>query len=425
MLMDASLRSDLPNMPDLPDFSRRDFLTQISWLAVVAPWLTTLGDGRTSAQEDAVRVGIVGIGSRGTKLLLHLQTIPGVKITAVCDDHPPRLYEAERLSKGSKGYRDFESLLEAKDVDAVVIATPPNFHAEMACTAMQTGRDVFCEKVMALTLEDCHRTVRVQSETGQRLQIGFQRLFDVRYVAALEAVRSGRIGPITHMKAHWHRNDDWRRPLRDPRLDRRVNWRMYRDASGGLIAELAAHQIVTSNWMLGEVPARISGFGSINHWKDGRETHDNVSVTFAYPGGVSLTQTSLLSNRHAGVVEQVIGPEGTIELEAGSVFPEAVEPSPGIIQLLRDIEMMAFRTIPLGGPSWILSGGRTKGTYLVGDLRIPSPTQLELEAFVESVRTKTPMPELLEESYHASLASILANRAVDEGRVVDWSEAGV
>lgn len=116
----------------------------------------------------------------------------------------------------------------------------------------------------------------------------------------------------------------------------------------------------------------------------------------------------------------MIGSEGTIELEAGRLFPEAIEPSQGIIQLIREIEMKVFRTIPLGGPSWVLSGGsETKGEYLVDDLVIPSPTQLELEAFVESVRSKKPMHELLEESYHASLTAILANR------VVDWSEAGL
>lgn len=377
------------------------------------------------AQDEPIRVGLVGVGSRGTKLLLHLQTIPGVVIAAVCDNYSPNLVDAARRADGARRFTDYRALLDAQEVDALVIATPPSSHADISCAAMRTGCDVFCEKVMALTIEDCDRMMRVRQETGRRLQIGFQRLFDVRYVAAIEAVRAGRIGPITHMKAHWHRNDDWRRPVRDPRLERQINWRLYRDLSGGPIAELAAHQIVTSNWILGERPSRMTGFGGVNFWKDGRETHDNASVMFEYPGGALLTQTSLLSNRRDGVVEQVIGPEGSIELEAGRYFPEAVPPSPAIVQLLRDLKMGLLRTVPLGGPSWVTpEGSEASGSYLVDDARIPSPTQLELEVFVNSVRTETSLPELLNESYCASLAVVLANRAVDEGRVVAWAEAG-
>jgi predicted dehydrogenase len=407
------------------NISRRDFLEQLSVVSGSLPWIALLAQGEAAAQtraSDRIRVGIVGVGSRGTKLLLHLQTIPEVEITAVCDDYPPHLYEAGRLTDGhARTFSGYGALLEQTDVDAVIIATPPDSHADIACDAMRSGKAVFCEKVMALTIEDCSRMMGVQRGTGRILQIGFQRLFDVRYLKAFEVVREGKLGQLTCLKTHWHRNDSWRRPVRDPRLERRTNWRLYKEASGGLMAELAAHQIVTSNWILGEVPTRVTGFGGVNYWKDGRETDDNISVVFSYPSGVLLTQTVILSNKHYGVVEQIIGSEATIELETGRLFLEASPPSPGIHQLLQSIQNQLFKTIPLGGASWVLTDqDRHRAEYLVDELRIPSPTQLELEAFVESVKSNKPIPDLLEQSYNASVAAILANRAIDASLVIEW-----
>ena len=138
------------------NISRRDFLEQLSAVSGSLPWIALLAQSEAAAQtraSDRIRVGIVGVGSRGTKLLLHLQTIPEVEITAVCDDYPPHLYEAGRLTDGqARTFPSYETLIEQTDVDAVVIATPPDSHADIACNAMRSGKAVFCEKVMALTI---------------------------------------------------------------------------------------------------------------------------------------------------------------------------------------------------------------------------------------------------------------------------------
>jgi predicted dehydrogenase len=285
------------------------------------------------------------------------------------------------------------------------------------------GKHVFCEKVMALTLDDCKKMMRVQKETGRILQIGFQRLFDVRTIKAYEAIRQGKVGTLTCLKTHWHRNDSWRRTVKDPTREKSVNWRLYNDASGGLMAELASHQIVISNWILGAVPESVTGLGGINYWNDGRETHDNVSVIFRFPNGVLLNQTCILSNQHYGVVEQFMGSKGTIELEAGKLYLESQEPSPGIYQLIQSIEEKVFRTIPIGGASWVLNNNaEPKAEHLVEGLYMPSPTQLELEAFVESVSSNKLLPDLLDQSYQASVAVILANEAINRGKIVHWPQ---
>ena len=153
--------------------SRRDFLTQVSWVAAAAPWFVPLMTTSAYAQDEPIRVGLVGVGSRGTKLLLHLQTIPGVVIAAVCDNYSPNLVDAARRADGARRFTDYRALLDAQEVDALVIATPPSSHADISCAAMRTGCDVFCEKVMALTIEDCDRMMRVppgdRSSTSDRL----------------------------------------------------------------------------------------------------------------------------------------------------------------------------------------------------------------------------------------------------------------
>ena len=97
------------------------------------------------------------------------------------------------------------------------------------------------------------------------------------------------IGQVTAIKAQWHRNNNWRRPIPRPKtdpqwaaLDRRLNWRLYRDTSGGLMAELGSHQMDVVNWLLKTTPRRVVAAGGIDYWRDGREVFDNIFCTYEY-----------------------------------------------------------------------------------------------------------------------------------------------
>jgi len=98
-------------------------------------------------------------------------------------------------------------------------------------------------------------------------------------------------------------------------LERAVNWRMYREYSGGLVAELCSHQIDFVNWVLGEVPDKVMGVGGIDYWKDGRETFDNVHLIYSYPNGVKASFTCLTSNALDDYKIKVMGDKGTIILD--------------------------------------------------------------------------------------------------------------
>jgi predicted dehydrogenase len=92
---------------------------------------------------------------------------------------------------------------------------------------------------------------------------------------------------------------------------------MYREYSGGLMAELASHQIDVANWAIGAEPISVVGTGGIDYWKDGRETCDNAQTIFEYPGGQKLVWSSILCNAHYDFNEQIMGDRGTIEITLG------------------------------------------------------------------------------------------------------------
>ncbi|MFC1563656.1 Gfo/Idh/MocA family protein [candidate division KSB1 bacterium] len=414
------------------DHPRREFIKRLSLIAgstVMAgslPWINLLKAEQANrvSPSDKVRLGVVGVGSRGRLLLLYLLQMPNVEIVAVCDDYQPHYDRAIEMTSGkAKAFKDYRKMLEINELDAVVIAVPLHLHAKITKDALFSGRHVFCEKCMARTVEGCVEMKNAQKETGKILHIGYQRLFNIVYLEALERIRSGEIGKISQIRAYWHRNNDWRRPVPSPELERRINWRMYNEYSRGLMTELACHQLQVANWILEETPSSVMGSGGINYWNDGREVYDNVNLVYTYPSGVHVVYDSMISNRHYGLEEQILGDKGTMELENGKIYSENPPPAPGIVQLLGDIERKVFDTIPLGGASWIQeTASKNKGDYIVDEYPLPGDTRLQMEGFVESVKKGDPVPMLLREGFNASIAALLGHEAMEKREIVLFPE---
>ncbi|MDX1285519.1 MAG: Gfo/Idh/MocA family oxidoreductase, partial [Draconibacterium sp.] len=263
------------------------------------------------------------------------------------------------------------------------------------------------------------RMVDTSLETGKILQIGQQRLFNPIYLNALERIKAGEIGQITQVRAFWHRNNDWRRPVPSPELERKINWRMYSEYSGGLMTELASHQIQVANWFIDQVPTQVVGSGSICFWKDGREVYDHVALVYDYPGGAKCIYDSMIANKKHGLEEQVMGNKGTFEPEINRWYTENPPKAPGIKQLIHNIESSVFDVLPIGGATWL---PETASSYK-GEIITPydnNDTYLQMVGFVNAVKAGNPYPNLLREGYHATVASLLGLQAMDENRVVCW-----
>jgi predicted dehydrogenase len=421
---------------DLGKINRRDFFNTLgsSGLIAMFPWLQSCTKEKSEiATGGKVRIGIIGTGSRGMYHLNNLLNIPQVEVIALCDDYEPHLQQAAALYPAAKKYDNYRNLLENKDIQAVLIVTPLNLHETMAIDALSAEKHVFCEKSMALTLDGCKKIYDTYKQHNRVLYIGQQRLFDPKYIKAMEMIHSGLIGTITGMRAYWYRNNDWRRPVPSPELERRINWRLYREYSAGLITELGAHQLEVGDWALGERPESVVGYGDIVYWKDGRDVYDNISLIYKYPSGIKMSYESIISNKFLGLEELILGDKGTMELEKGKYCFEEAQPAPGIMQLINDIEHKVFDNVAFAGPSWVpetasinksypvlenmnvTSGESSVGAFGDGSIEL-------LTAFCNAAIIGEKNDYLVREAYYSSVYALLGLQAMEEKRIVTFPE---
>ena len=262
---------------------------------------------------DTLKIGVIGTGDRGGGLTQLIKNIDGMEVTACSDIIPFRLEDClKNASPNAKGYENYRDLLDDPNVDAIIIAVPYALHDDILVDAMQTGKHIYCEKTMIKGADAAVDLVdKVQNYSGT-FQVGHQYHSSRLYHKVVEMIHKDYIGYVQSIECQWNRNADWRRPVPDPKWERMINWRMYREYSGGLAAELCSHQMDICNWIAGEMPEMITGFGGIDYWQDGRETYDNVHIMMKYPSGLNTKFTSLTTNAFERFQIKVQGKKGTI-----------------------------------------------------------------------------------------------------------------
>ncbi|MDU1905037.1 MAG: Gfo/Idh/MocA family oxidoreductase [Dysgonomonas sp.] len=407
--------------------SRRNFIKKLGigglgTLLVSSPWLNAFSETKHT-ENSVIRIGVVGPGSRGRFLMGFLKNNPKAAITAICDIYQPAIDEALKLVPQAKVYKDYRKLIEDKEVDAVLIVTPLNTHCEIALMAFDAGKHVFCEKSIGFTMEECLQIYDKHKSTGQVFFTGQQRLFDPRYIKAMEMIHAGIFGEIEAVRTFWYRNGDWRREVPSPELERQINWRLYREYSKGLMTELACHQLQIGSWALQSIPNKVMGHGAITFWKDGREVFDNVNCIYVFDNGVKLTFDSVISNKFYGLEEQLLGNLGTIEPEKGKYYFEEIAPAPAILQMFNDIENNLFDTLPFAGTSWAPeTAQKNTGEYILGKKPKGDGTSLMLDAFVEASITGIQPPRIAEEGYYASALTLLGDLAIEKGEILTFPD---
>ncbi len=357
------------------------------------------------APSDRVNVGVIGTGVRGQQLIGFLAASPEFRVVACCDVLPFRLDEAQALTGGgSRAYDDYRRLLGQRDIDAVVIATPFHHHHTATLDALSAHKDVYCEKSMAKGIDESLAVVRAAQASDRVVQVGFQYHDSPLYRAAAAMIADGELGDITAVNCQWNRNGDWRRPVPDPKWERQINWRMYREYSSGLVAELSAHQMDFCNWILPGGVERIQGVGGIDYWRDGRETYDNIHVVCRYGGGITATFASLTTNSLGSYRISVLGSRGSIELTTrrGWYFPEVADTtSPNGVDLVSGASVYAT-------PGAYRSAD-TERFYRI-DAPDTDPTPFALQAFAAAVRERS---EPVSNVRTGAIASIMVQMAVD------------
>ena len=423
--------------------NRKEFLSdcgKIGFAGVTLslfPWLQSCSDkAKQEVKGEKARIGIIGTGSRGCFHIKHLVQMPNVEVVALCDNYRPHLEDAAQYYPKAKLYDDYRRLLEQRDVEGVIIATPLYLHAPMTLDALSAGKRVFCEKSMGYTLDECLEVYNKRKETNGVLFIGQQRLFDPKYIKAMSMIHEGKIGDVVGVRNYWYRNNNWRRDVPSPELERHINWRLYSEYSRGLMTELACHQLQNGSWALGMLPEQVMGSGHLVHWlkEDKRDVYDCVSAIFTYPNGVNMTFESIISNKHFGMCEQILGTNGTIDLVTGMYYSD--EPAPkgsGMHQLIAQIESGVMSNSVFAGTSWaaessplapgvpimpnvkVVTGESTVGAEADGSREL-------LEAFIHATITGRQPEKVLEESYYATQFALLADKAMHENQILRLDE---
>lgn len=387
-------------------------------LLATSPWFSAFSE-QNDTQGQLARIGIIGPGSRGQHLMSFLAENTKAEVVAIADVYQPSIDAALKIAPKAKVYKDYRKLLDDKNVDAVLIATPLDTHYQIAMDAFDAGKNVFCEKAIAYTLEETHDIYQKYLQTKKVFFVGQQRLFDPRYIRAMEMVQAGALGTISAFRTFWDRNNDWRRPVPSPEWDEHINWRLYKKHSKGVMTELACHQLQIGTWAKRDIPNKVMGHGAITFWKEKREVYDNVSCVYVFDDGVKMTYDSVLSNKFYGLEEQIMCNKGTVELEKGKYFYEEVPPAPAFLQMINDMENAMFGSMPFAGTSWVPETANVnKGHYLLDTKTVGDGTSLMLEAFVEAVITQKQPPLIAEEGYYATQLSLLGHQAMEEERTI-------
>jgi len=385
-------------------------------MIATAPWLNVFSDSKNTGREIA-RIAVIGPGSRGLHLLDFLVRNSKVKVVALCDNYAPNLELARQKVPDAKTYIDYRKLLENKEVDAVVIATPPLMHTPIALDAFSAGKHVFVEKAIALELDETLDIYKAYRNTGNIFFVGQQRFFDPRFIAAMTLIHSGEFGNIQSIRLNWDRNTDWRRPVPSPELEKQINWRLYRASSKGLMTELACHQLQIGTWALRSIPERVMGVGSLVARAHEREVYDNVSCIYTFDNGVKMTYESTNSNKFYGLEERILCEKGTFEPEKGKYYYEEIAPAPGIVQLINDVENAIFDSIPIAGSTWVPElASQNKGEWLLKRRNEGDGTRELLDAFAVAVITGKQPVNFAEESYYGTQLCILGHQAMEEDR---------
>jgi predicted dehydrogenase len=402
----------------------------------------------TASTVEPIRTAVIGSGARGSDLIRSLTTIQGVELVALADDYPPHLEKAAKYAGPQAAlFGDYRKMLDEAKPQAVVIAVPLYLHYAVAHDCLATGVDVFCEKTMCHTIDDARRLASEVAASGHVFQVGLQRRANPIYRQAAAMVQAGVLGQISAVKAQWHRNNNWRRPVPVPkgdadwsRLERKLNWRLYRDYSGGLMTELGSHQLDVVNWLLGTTPRRVSAFGSVDYWRDGREVCDNVFCMYEYeqtskptptssdtslkPHTVRVTYSSLCNNAYEGAAELIMGTKGSLyltsakglfyrEKQADDIGWQARKAGDGDDENASIVT--AGKTLKLSNSPWAHRGEPLEIDNLIGD-----DTRDELVSFIDHVRRRDVKTICdAQEGLRDTITVLTANQAIDEGRALD------
>jgi predicted dehydrogenase len=475
------------NFNEAVGFTRRDFITGV---AAATTGLGATYFGYKQLEGEPVKVGFIGTGDEGN-ILLNEHPPEYMNVVAIADLRPTNRDRAfkgdgnddrmglirklgDEKAKTIRQFNNHRELIAAKDelgLEAVVIAVPLNQHAPIALEAMEAGLHVLTEKLMAHNITECKQMIRKATEKNLRLAVGHQRHYSVLYDNANELLKTGVLGDIKYIRAQWHRNnsfpgsDSWRKgvPKADSEalkgeltefgytdVNQLINWRLYNETGGGLMAELGSHQLDAASIFLGKVhPLAVQGYGGRNYYgvdlkasskdkkEDNREIDDHIYVTFEFPGPnyekdkndvCIVTYSSINTNKFEPYGELVYGSRGTLIMKTEKEALLYKEEGRGSLGGGADQRLWVVNNQAGGGPALDAyettapSAAATSASGAMGDT-VSRGYREEMEHFCYVIRTGAPQSELRcrgEVAMADAIMALTANMSMKHKRRIEF-----
>jgi predicted dehydrogenase len=398
-----------------------------AWLAGA----TAVSASRVVGANDRVRLGLIGCGGRGRYVGGFMKEAPGAEFVAVADVYEPFTERArEWAGGGAERYKDFRRLLERKDVDAVLIATPDHWHVPAAVLACQAGKDVYVEKPVTHNVREGRKIIEAARRGGRIVQAGTQHRSSPHFAECARMVRSGELGEVRFVRV-WNYMSrfpeglgrvpdseppaglDWdfycgpapMRPFNAKRFG--PTFRQFWDYSGGMITDYGTHRFDTVHQIMGvDTPLTVSASGGRFSMKDASEMPDTLQATYEYPGFIMSYETSDLNAHGLGgrtpgmKYYNARGAEDRPHGEAyygtnGALFADRI----------------GFEIYP--------ERDRVKRRQT----NVADATSPHARAFVECVRSRKTPPATVEMGHRATLIGHLGNIAFKTGRKLKWDAA--
>ena len=441
---------------------RREFL-KTSTVTGIAAWTARSAD-QVRGANDRLRIGLIGCGGRGTFDARLMRGTPediqaaapenyhngdmdprlkeprNVEVAALCDCYESRITSAKRWAPQAKTYAEFRKLLEDKEIDAVIIATPDPWHAQMLVLAVGAGKDVYLEKPVFYRLKEAKTMVDAVRRSKQIVQIGTQHRSGDHFAEAARMVQGGKIGEV-HFVRVWNYTarmgaappvadsdppadlnwDAWLGPSPKVPFNRsRLNYRSFMDYTNGLISDFGNHRFDSVHQIMGaETPLKVSSSALRFDRQKAGDLFDFQQATYEYPNFIMSYEASVynghgLGGRTAGM--RYYGMQGQDDRPHGLAFygTEAT--------LFVDRIGMELYPERRGGGRGAAAAQSAAPAQPAERLHMneDEPTPLHTKYFVDYVRNRKEPFANIEAGVRATAISCMGNVAAWTGRKLTW-----
>lgn len=391
-----------------------------------------------------VRLAIIGFGGQGIRLADTARTIPGASLVAAADLYDGRLERAREVAGDSlPTTRDYRQILERRDVDAVVIATPDHWHAPILADAVAAGKDVYCEAPVIHRQAELTRLLE-QVPPDRIVQGGGGWVTSPLFSAARALIAEGRLGRVLDARATWDTHTSlaaWQTPFppdASPEtidyatfagaaagpagpfdLYRFFRWRCYRRFGSGLAGARFAPLLTALHWLLDiGMPTSLTAAGALQRWKDGREVPDTLAATLVYPEQLVVTVSASLSGSAPPDI-RISGTEASLVIRDREIVVEAapqVEPYTEVAETwAREYRDWFYMMHGMTAQGQVRGGESPERTVERFALPAATSAAAPLAEFVESVRTRRSPREGLALAATAAAVALRIDEAAAAG----------